>query len=91
MRTAEASADKVAGRFFNVAAGQSISLLQLVEELNRLTSQALAPIIEPPRAGDVRSSLTDTSAAQAALGYQVKITWLTGLERTLDFYRGLKG
>ena len=73
-----------------MAAGQSISLLQLVEELNRLTGQTLAPLFEPPRTGDVRSSLADISAAQAALGYQVRITWQTGLERTLDFYRGLK-
>lgn len=87
---AEAPAEEVAGRFFNVAAGQSISLLQLVEELNRLTGQTLAPLFEPPRTGDVRSSLADISAAQAALGYQVRITWQTGLERTLDFYRGLK-
>lgn len=88
---AEAPAAKVAGRFFNVAAGQSISLLQLVAELNRLTGQSLTPNFEPPRAGDVRASRADISAAQAALGYEVKVTWQDGLARTLDFYRGQKG
>lgn len=84
---AEAPAEKAAGKVFNVAAGQSISLLQLVADLNRLTKQNLKPRFESPRAGDVRSSMADISAAQQDLGYKVKVTWQDGLERTLDFYR----
>jgi UDP-glucose 4-epimerase len=84
----EAPAERVAGRVFNVAAGQSISLLQLVAELNRLTSRQLQPRFEPVRIGDVRSSLADVSAARRDLGYEVKVTWADGLARTLDFYRG---
>ena len=87
---AEAPGEKVAGRVFNIAGGQSISLLQLVAELNRLTGQELKPSFEPPRAGDVRNSRADIGAAQKALGYQLKISWQEGLERTLEFYRGLK-
>jgi UDP-glucose 4-epimerase len=84
---AEAPAERAAGKVFNVAAGQSISLLQLVAELNRLTGQKLPPCFEPPRAGDVRSSQADISAAQRHLGYQVKIAWAEGLSATLNFYR----
>ena len=87
---AEAPAERAAGKVFNVAAGQSISLLQLVAELNRLTRQKLTPRFEPPRAGDVRSSQADISAASAALAYTVKVPWAEGLERTLDFYRQMK-
>lgn len=85
---AEAPAERVAGQVFNVAAGQSISLLQLVAELNRLTGRQLAPRFEPSRVGDVHSSLADISAAQRDLGYEVKVSWADGLARTLDFYRG---
>ena len=45
---AEAPAEKVAGKFFNSAAGDSISLLQLIDELNRLTNQKLEPEFQPP-------------------------------------------
>jgi UDP-glucose 4-epimerase len=83
----EAPAERTAGKVFNVAAGQSISLLQLVGELNRLTRQQLQPRFEPPRAGDVRSSQADISTAVAALGYAVNVPWDEGLARTLDFYR----
>ena len=84
---AEAPPEKVAGQVFNVAGGQSISLLQLVEDLNRLTNQTLKPRFEPPRPGDVRSSLADIAAAQSALGYRMTVAWPEGLQRTLDFYR----
>ena len=84
---AEAPAERAAGKVFNVAAGQSISLLQLVSELNQLTKQKLQPRFEPSRIGDVRSSQADISAAVAALGYAIKVPWNDGLANTLDFYR----
>lgn len=84
---AEAPAEKVAGRFFNTAAGESISLLQLIAELNRLTGQSLEPEFHPPRVGDVRNSLADISAAREALGYEVLVGWQEGVARTLEFYR----
>jgi UDP-glucose 4-epimerase len=85
---AEAPSERAAGKVFNVGAGQSISLLQLIAELNRLTGQNLAPRLEPPRAGDVLSSLADISAAERDLSYAVRVAWQEGLRQTLDFYRG---
>jgi UDP-glucose 4-epimerase len=82
-----AEAPDAAGKVFNVAAGQSITLLDLVAGLNHLTGQNLQPRFEPARVGDVRSSLADISAAQRELGYQVEVSWEEGLSRTLNFYR----
>jgi nucleoside-diphosphate-sugar epimerase len=87
MLAVEAPAEKVAGKVFNIAGGQSISLLQLVEELNRLTRQSLKPQFEPTRVGDVKHSQADISAAQQILGFQSRVTWQEGLARTLEFYR----
>jgi nucleoside-diphosphate-sugar epimerase len=84
-----AEAPHAPGKVFNVAGGQSISLLQLVAELNQLTGQSLQPQFEPARVGDVRSSLADISAAKKELGYQCRVSWEEGLRRTLDFYREL--
>jgi nucleoside-diphosphate-sugar epimerase len=87
MLAVEAPAEKVAGQVFNIAGGQSISLLQLVAELNRLTGQSLKPQFEPPRAGDVKNSQADITAAQQALGFESKVSWQDGLARTLEFYK----
>jgi len=84
---AEAPAEQVAGRVFNVGGGQSISILQLVDELNRLTGQKLQPRFEAARAGDVLHSRADLTAIQRALGFEEKVAWREGVERTLDFYR----
>lgn len=87
---AEGPSNMVAGRVFNIGTGTSINLLDLVDELNRQTGQDLKPNFAPARAGDVRSSQADISAARAQLGYEAEVTWQQGLEETLDFYRAKK-
>lgn len=84
---AEAPADRAAGKVFNVAAGHSIDLIRLVNDINKLTGQQLQPRFEPARAGDVLHSLADISAARAGLNYDVKVGWEEGLRRTLEFYQ----
>jgi nucleoside-diphosphate-sugar epimerase len=86
---AEQPAEKVAGRVFNVAGGQTVTLLDLVAELNQLTHQQLEPLFQPARAGDIRHSQADISAARQHLGYEPLVPWTEGLRHTLDFYRGL--
>lgn len=87
LKAAEGNATRVAGKVFNVGGGQSIDLLQLVEEINRLTGQNLKPGFEPARAGDVRASMANISQAREYLGYNPDVTWQEGLKQTLDFYR----
>jgi UDP-glucose 4-epimerase len=77
----------VAGRVFNIACGQSISLLQLVADLSRLTGRVLTPQFQPARVGDIRNSLAEISAARNALGFAPETDWETGLRETLDWYR----
>ncbi len=85
---AEAEEGKVAGRVFNCATGGSVSLLDLVSELNHLTGQSLAPVFEPARAGDILHSRADIRAAGDTLGYRPLVGWKEGLKRTLEFYSG---
>ena len=84
---AQAPVEKVAGRVLNIACGESISLLQLVAELQNLTGQKLEPRFESGRAGDVRSSRADVKAARESLGFEPTVAFAEGLSRTLEFYR----
>jgi nucleoside-diphosphate-sugar epimerase len=84
---AEGPAENVAGRVFNIGGGTSITLLDLMDELNRQTGQVIQPNFGPTRPGDVRSSRADITAARTSLGYEPSVTWQQGLEETLDFYR----
>lgn len=80
---AAAEAEGVAGRAFNVASGRAVTLLEVLDALARLTGEPLRMRHEPPRAGDVRDTLADLSAVRSALGYEVRVPFEAGLERTV--------
>jgi nucleoside-diphosphate-sugar epimerase len=83
-----ATTDKpVAGRVFNVACGTSFSLLQLLEIVNKTLGKSVKPIMAPARAGDVKHSLADISAAREAFGYKVDVDFDEGMRRTIEWYR----
>lgn len=84
---AEAPTGQVAGRVFNIAAGQSVTLLDLIGEINRQTGQQIVPKFAEARAGDIRTSEANISDAKAFLGYSPSIPWQVGISETLEFYR----
>jgi UDP-glucose 4-epimerase len=83
--------EKVAGEVFNVAGGESVSLLDLVAEINRQTGQSLQPVHEPARRGDIRHSRACMDKAKAQLGLAEQECWREGLRLTLDHYRLQRG
>ena len=82
-----ADAKGASGRVFNVANGRATSLLELIRQLNSLLGTKIAPLHEPPRAGDIRESLADISAARTALDYEPQVSFDEGLKRSIDYYR----
>ena len=82
-----ADAPQAPGKVINVAMGSSINLLDLLANLQKLLGTKITPRFEPPRAGDVRESIADISLAREALGYEPKIGFAEGLERSIEYYR----
>ncbi len=83
----EAPAANVAGRVFNVACGERITLNDTFRQLAEITGYTQPPQHTDPRAGDIRMSLADISAARDAFGYQPLVTFREGLARTVAYYR----
>ena len=77
-----------AGEVINLAGGGRISLLDLVETLNRILGRSIAPAFGPPREGDVRDSQADVTKARALLGFEPVVSLEEGLRRTVTWYRG---
>src|SRR5690606_35426416 len=64
-----ADAENVSGRVFNIAMGEEVTLLKLMDVLNRLLGTSVKPKHEAPRPGDIHTSLADISQARELLGY----------------------
>jgi len=80
------SAEGVAGRTYNVACGERVSLNELIGQLAQLTGRELDPVYGSARPGDVKHSLADISKAEQELGYRPRVDLEEGLRRTLAFY-----
>src|SRR5258707_2979520 len=78
-----ANPDKVAGQVINLACGDSISLLDLVESVNKLLGKTISPTFAEARPGDIKHSRADISKAGQLLGYEPIVSFQEGLARTL--------
>lgn len=75
------------GQVYNIACGESYSVLQLLDEINAVLGACVKPRHAGPRVGDVRMSKADISRATAELGYRVHVPFREGLRRTIAWYR----
>lgn len=75
------------GKVFNIACGERISLLEMLEIIYGLAGRRVLPRFEAPRAGDVRDSLADISLARELLGYEPRIAFPEGFSRTFTYFR----
>jgi nucleoside-diphosphate-sugar epimerase len=78
---AAASSKKLTGQIVNVAGGRRIGLNELCRELSRALGRDVAVEHVAPRAGDIRHSLADITAARDLLGYEPLVRWEDGLGR----------
>ena len=77
----------VAGKVFNAGNGNRYSVNQIWAMLQKIEGVELQAQYAPPRAGDVRDSQADISAAARELGHAPRFTIEDGLRRTLEWYR----
>jgi UDP-glucose 4-epimerase len=81
-----ADAPQISG-VFNIGAGQSVTILQLVEALRRLIPGAGEPTFAAPRPGDIRTSAADIGLARNSFGYRPAWDLHKGLAATVEWTR----
>jgi nucleoside-diphosphate-sugar epimerase len=79
------TAPDMVGRVFNAAAGNRYTLLELVAGLNEMLGTRIDPLFAPSQPGDVKHSQSDISSIEAN-GYQVRIDFWEGLQKTVEWY-----
>jgi UDP-glucose 4-epimerase len=80
------ASDVVAGRAYNVACGERISLNGLVAAIGQAIGRTIEARYEPGRPGDVRHSMADSTRAGEDFGYRVVVPFQEGLARTIQHY-----
>ena len=76
----------VSGEVFNVACGNSVSILDIVNMINKTISKDLEPEFAPKRAGDVRKSYADISKMNDMLQLKPKFDFEKGLKQTVEWF-----
>jgi len=80
-----ADAPNVSGRAFNVAGGAPATVNELADAIGRILGKPVEKRSAEPRAGDIRASWADLSAARELLGYEPSVGLEDGLRRTIEF------
>jgi nucleoside-diphosphate-sugar epimerase len=75
-----------AGQVINMACGDSVTLLELVAQINLTLGKDIEPIHTEPRPGDIRHSKADITRARQLLDYEPQISFAEGLARTIRFF-----
>jgi len=82
-----ARAPGVAGNMYNAGNGERITLNQAWALVQKLDGVEIPPVYGAPRAGDVRDSQADITAAIRDLGHAPRYSFEEGIRLTLEWYR----
>jgi len=78
------------GEAFNIGEGKRISVLQLLEKINKSLGKDIKPKFAPARKGEAMHLQAEISKAKKMLGYRVKGNFDSGLEKTIEWFKERK-
>lgn len=84
-----ADAPAASGRVINVATGRHTTLLDLIAAINHALGTKVEPEFAAAREGDIRESLADITLARKLLGYEPRVSFAGGLQRSIDYYQSV--
>jgi UDP-glucose 4-epimerase len=81
-----ADATGVNGSVLNIATGRATSVNELADRIGELTGLPVEKDYQPERAGDLRDSWADISAARRLLGYEPRVDLDEGLQLSIEAF-----
>lgn len=79
------------GMVFNGGTGARITLNEVLKLLGKIAGKNVQAKYVPPRTGDIRDSQADISLAREVLGYEPRVLFEEGLQRTWAWYKSAYG
>ena len=81
-------APDAAGKICNIACGRKIVLNDVIKLINKFLDTKIKPMYAAECVGDIKHSLADISNAKKFLGYNPKVCFEEGLEKTVEYFKG---
>lgn len=81
------TAPHASGSVINIGTGERHTLNETIRILNKIFGTQVTPRYDAPRTGDVQHSHADISLAQKLLGYEPKVRFEEGLNKTVAWFR----
>ena len=81
------AAEAPAGELCVIGTGVETSTRRIFDLLARLTGYEIAPVMAPPRAGDIARTALDARRALEVWGWRPQVTLEDGLARTVEAFR----
>ena len=78
------------GEAFNIGAGGRITILELVDAINKGLNTNIAPTLGKNRAGDIPHSNACIDKAKKGFGYNPKVSFENGIIKTIKHYNSVK-
>jgi len=84
-------AQNAPGKVMNIACNDRITLLELVEKINKIFGTNIEPEFSSPRLGDIKHSYASIEKAKKLIEYKVEKNFDHGLKETVNFFvKGVK-
>ena len=72
---------------FNIGSGDGTTVLTLARAAMEIGGLSREPVLEKPRAGDIRESVADITRARDVMGFRPRVHLADGLRETFDWFR----
>lgn len=80
------ASDEATGIVFNIATGNRVSVLDLLNDICDIMGVKVSPIFKDWRAGDVKHSFANIEKAKKYLNYTPIYDFKAGIRKTIDWY-----
>ena len=77
----------ISGEVFNIACGSTTSVMDIVNDINKILGTSIKPIFAPKRSGDVRKTYADIGKMKRLLKIKKLVKFEDGIKRTVEWFR----
>jgi len=79
----------ISGEVFNIACGSTTSVMDIVNEINKILKTDIKPVFAAKRSGDVRKTYADISKMKRLLGIKRLVQFEEGIKLTIDWFKNI--